>query len=323
MKTTTPVFPSLWDTLKAGLDLTTKHLWLILLPVLLDGLYWLGPRLSIRPVVESFMTLMIEQAAAPEQSASMIEQYEEFQELYAGAINLFSSLNLPLIGVPTLMSGVIPAQTPIQTTTIELDNVGLILLLVGLFSVVGLLLSIVYYSLVAQAVHEEGVHISWLWRKLPHQTMSLALMLMVIGLVGGIFFVPFFCLSLFASYFNITFAFLLAFVGMMPGMTLVLYSFFSPHGVLFYDRPPLSAIRESIALVRAHQSTAVSLFILLYLLSYGMTWLWRLADDGSWLTLVSIVGHGFVSTALAAATFIFYRDRYPTLTVPSSVSQES
>ena len=322
MKTTTPVFPSLWDTLKTGLDLTTKHVWLILLPVLLDGFFWLGPRLSIRPVVESFMTLMVEQAAAPEQSASMIEQYKEFQELYAGAVNLFSSLNLPLIGVPTLMSGAIPAQTPIPTTTIELDNVGLILLLVGLFSVAGLLLSIVYYSLVAQAVHEEGVHISWLWRKLPHQTMSLALMLMVIGLVGGIFFVPFFCLSLFASYFNITFAFLLAFVGMMPGMTLVLYSFFSPHGVLFYDRPPLSAIRESIALVRAHQSTTVSLFVLLYLLSYGMTWLWRLADDGSWLTLVSIVGHGFVSTALAAATFIFYRDRYPTLAGLSPVSQE-
>jgi hypothetical protein len=35
----------------------------------------------------------------------------------------------------------------------------------------------------------------------------------------------------------------------------------------------------------------------------------RWADDGSWLTLGTITGHAFVSTALIVATFLFYRDR--------------
>jgi hypothetical protein len=35
-----------------------------------------------------------------------------------------------------------------------------------------------------------------------------------------------------------------------------------------------------------------------------------LADDGTWITAVGILGHAFVMTSLMTATFIFFRDRY-------------
>lgn len=313
MKTNAPVLPTLWDTFKAGFDLTTKHLWLILIPVLLDGFYWLGPRLSIRPVVASFLTLLTEQAAATNQPSIIIEQYTELWQQFASTFNLFTSLHLPFIGVPGLMAGLTPEKTPLQPQIVELDSLALVMLVVGVLSVVGGLFSLLYYTLVARVVREEKLALSWLWRELPQQVVHMTLILLVIAVTGTIFFVPFLCLAFLFALFVPAFALLLGFAGLMPGMTLVLYSFFSPHGVLFYDRPPLTAIRESIALVKMYQPMVISLFVLLYVVSQGSNLLWRLADDGSWLTLVSILGHGFVSTALAAATFIFYRDRYATL----------
>jgi hypothetical protein len=43
-------------------------------------------------------------------------------------------------------------------------------------------------------------------------------------------------------------------------------------------------------------------------LSEGLDVLWRVPKDASWLTLVGLAGHGFISTGLLAATFIYYRD---------------
>ena len=39
-----------------------------------------------------------------------------------------------------------------------------------------------------------------------------------------------------------------------------------------------------------------------------MDLLWRTPDEASWLMLVGIAGHAFVTTSLLAATFIYYRD---------------
>ena len=44
--------PGLIATLSAGFELTTHHLWLITLPLILDIFYWLGPRLSVQRIVE-------------------------------------------------------------------------------------------------------------------------------------------------------------------------------------------------------------------------------------------------------------------------------
>jgi hypothetical protein len=36
--------------------------------------------------------------------------------------------------------------------------------------------------------------------------------------------------------------------------------------------------------------------------------LWRVPDEKSWLSLVGVAGHAFISTSLLAASFIYYRD---------------
>jgi hypothetical protein len=51
------------------------------------------------------------------------------------------------------------------------------------------------------------------------------------------------------------------------------------------------------------------LFLLIFLIiNQGLNFLWTTPSQGSWLMLVGIAGHAFVSTALLAASFIYYRD---------------
>jgi len=44
------------------------------------------------------------------------------------------------------------------------------------------------------------------------------------------------------------------------------------------------------------------------IISQGLDFLWRTPQENSWLTLIGIAGHAFISTAILATSFIYYRD---------------
>jgi uncharacterized membrane protein YdcZ (DUF606 family) len=51
------------------------------------------------------------------------------------------------------------------------------------------------------------------------------------------------------------------------------------------------------------------LFVLsVILLTTGLNYLWSVPPDDSWMLLVGIAGHAFITTALLAASFVYYRD---------------
>jgi hypothetical protein len=52
------------------------------------------------------------------------------------------------------------------------------------------------------------------------------------------------------------------------------------------------------------------LYITVVVLNFGLGIVWNIPADDSWLLLLGLVGHALVSTALVAATFVFYQDRY-------------
>ena len=49
------------------------------------------------------------------------------------------------------------------------------------------------------------------------------------------------------------------------------------------------------------------MIFLIILIGQGMNVIWNLTEWDSWMTLVSIAGHAFVSSGLLAATFVYYR----------------
>jgi Mn2+/Fe2+ NRAMP family transporter len=97
-------------------------------------------------------------------------------------------------------------------------------------------------------------------------------------------------------------------------MWVVIYLLFSLHAMLWRQQSLTQALRYSIRFIQAFLPTALLLIIICVTALGVMRWLWAAADNGSWLTLVSIFGHAFISTAMVMATFVYFRDREPFFT---------
>jgi hypothetical protein len=278
-------------------------MWLILMPVLLDIFFWLGPRLSIQQIVEESLTIFAEEPAV----ASSVDQVLSL----APQINLFTSLSIPLLGIPALMGGAMPSAAPVEPAVYGVDSALIWFLLLMAFSLVGLLLSTLYLGLIARSIQPPESRLAT-GRFLPALVRA-GLRLFGLGiafvLLAFLVSLPLLPIGLILAFFSST----LFVVVMITAVILVaFYLSLAVPGILLSYRPLLPAILESFHLVRSNISSIVGFYLVTIVISNGMNLLWHMADDGSWITLISIAGHGFVSTSLVAAVFIYYRDRYIT-----------
>ena len=49
--------PSLVETISQGFGAVNRRLWVLAIPFALDLFYWLGPRLSVQPLIDQFARL--------------------------------------------------------------------------------------------------------------------------------------------------------------------------------------------------------------------------------------------------------------------------
>ncbi len=297
--------PGVKATLAAGFDLTTKHLWLILLPVLLDMFLWLGPRLSVRPLIEQFLAFW----PADPNLEVVVEQMRQV----APYTNLFTFLSLPLVGVPVLLAGIAPQNTPVAVAVMEIDSPAAWFGYLVLLLLAGLLLTAVYYTLVAYVV---GKGSQQYYLGLAQFARHVARIFGTFFLVGVLFFL--FLLILYLPLSLVTFlvsllspilGLLVILAGAVLVMWVILAAFFLPQSVALYGRSPKQAIWDSVILIRRHGATVMGLILAFIILNSLLDQVLLLTFDGSWMTAVSILAHAFVSTSLLTATFIFYRDR--------------
>ena len=304
-KEKTAQLPSIWATIAAGFDVTAKHFWLILIPVLLDSFLWLGPRLSIRLLLERLVVFWQQESAAV--SGLNVDTLMAL----APRTNLLTSLSVPVVGVPALMVGLTPEKTPLPTTLIELENGGLVFVLFVLFSVLGLLLTAVYMTLTASVIRQTPVRqalgklvVNWL------KLMGLIVTLLIFAMMV---YIPVVIVGVLVALVSQGLASVVLLAGPVLILWVAVYLVFAPHGIFVNGRPLGRAMIESLQMMRYFLLSAVTLLLVVILIGQSVDWLLLLADDGSWLTWFGIWGHAFVSTALLAATFIFYRDRYNSL----------
>lgn len=293
--------PGIIATLTAGFEFTAAHIWLVVLPCLLDIFYWLGPRMSIERLADRSLTFMLQEPATEEAAAQLLE--------LASQVNLFTTLSVPLIGVPALMGGAIPEKTPLPAQVHQVDGMLFWLLIFVGLTLLGLLLSAIYLNLISlfmkpvEARSEGPLAFTAGVFKSTFRLIGLGLIFLVL-----LFFVWLPLLPI---------AFL---VGLLAGGLFVLVMFagfalvatylsLSVPGIVLNGRPLLRSVWESVKLVHRNIIQTVNLLVVVVLISGGTNLLWHMADDGSWLTLVSIVGHAFISTALVVAIFVFYNER--------------
>jgi hypothetical protein len=91
-------------------------------------------------------------------------------------------------------------------------------------------------------------------------------------------------------------------------MWVIVPLFFWPHGVFIKKQNVITSIISSVQMARFTLPTSSMFVLTVFLLSFGLNFLWSIPPEDSWITFLAIFGHSFVTTALLAGSFIYYRD---------------
>jgi hypothetical protein len=302
--------PNLIKALRTGFDAITNHLGLILLPMAVDLFLWFGPHLQIKTLLESILQQISTFAVT---SAGESQEALELSQAYwaeaAQRINLFAILRTLPVGVPSLMASRQPIATPLGNPQIwEVTSLGAVMGIWVLLSLAGLAVGTFYFMVVAQASLSNKI--SWRSTLANWPAASLKVLLLALlwlGLFIAISF-PASCL--------ITLVALTGFGGstlpflIFGGIALWLFFplIFSPHGIFANQRTMWGSVSDSVRLTRLTLPTTGLILIIFLVISEGTDLLWNIPEDASWLTLLALTGHAFITTGLLAASFVYYRD---------------
>jgi hypothetical protein len=313
--------------LTAGFDMVGRNLLVVALPVALDLFLWLGPRVSVGPLVRALVRLLRAQSPADADAARQVAQATSLLEQFGTQFNLLSVISgIPILQIPSLLArrasgGGSPLGDP---RVFSLSSfLALIPWWVALVSV-GLVLGFLYLNEVAHQVKTpeagpsgndaettEGGRIgadnslrASMWKFLRFVLFALGL------LVVGSVVVP---LWLLIVALGTAIAQPLGILVWVTGVGFIGYAalhlIFVVPSLLVGERRLLRAIGESVLLTRANLFSVFGLVILAMVIYEGLGYAWALPVNDSWALLVGIVGNAFVATGLTSAAFVFYRDR--------------
>jgi hypothetical protein len=300
-----PPPPRLFASLMAGFDSVANHVVVILPPVILDLFLWLGPHLSLKqfvqPVIDSLTTLA--NSSLIKLNVTDVVTVQKLYTDFFSRFNLFSILRTFPVGTTSLLNFQMPTQNPFGTAqSIDVGSFIGILDWAILLIFLGWLMGAVYYYWVATVSLKTEGHL--LLRSMKQVVL---LSLIWVGLLI-LFGLP---SLLFLSVVTIISPILgqvVLFIGAILLIWLVMPIFFSSHGIFSQQMNAFHAILASLRMVRFTLPNT-GLFILIFLIvNQGLGFLWDTPPLNSWWMLVGIIGHAFISTALLAASFVYYRD---------------
>ena len=314
-------------------------MWLIALPVLVDLLLWLGPRLSASPLAEVAISLLKVPTALGLMTHNQLFEMTDFLASLGERITLFSFLGLvPMLNVPSLLAGrsngppmgmVSPLGRPQE---IPVSGAGVLLGWWAVLIPLGLLLGFVYLNGLARWVLKGrpakqsrkrrplavGVSSSssgeelgalqvrnWRWKLTRILVFELGLCAL------AMFFVPpwMWLWSATARSSGPVAAELLVHFSWGLVLYVAMHLLFVIPGVLVGGRGLWRAVWESIAILHTQSLSVLGLVLLVMLIQGGLSRVWLLPGLDSWALLVGILGNGCIVTGLMAAVFVFYRER--------------
>jgi hypothetical protein len=323
----------------AGFETLGHNLWPLLFPLGIDLFLWLGPQLSVAPLMEWFISFSrTTQSTFDPQIGEVLEQFGE-------QFNLFSLLNVvPFLSVPTLLSQHAPgAISPLgQRLALPVGNALVLIVWAIVLIPVGLVLGSVYLNALASSVHSARGGVPAPAATIPAASkaedttedvaagaaaarqgdrpamialttiLKLIRVLTFSGILVGLSMLLF-PIWMFVVGLAMSIAEILGLLlwGLCIGIAgfVVLHLLFVVHGVLLGERRLLRAIVESVALIRLNFASSAGLAILAILIYKGLGYIWALPAGNSWLLFLGILCNSGIATALVAATFVFYQER--------------
>jgi hypothetical protein len=330
------------DSLTKGFQSVHRRWWLLLIPVLLDAFLWIGPQASIETlvpdIVQSLEAYTSSLPSSPDGTVDTAEMLDEIQAGIASRYNGFSALRVGILGVPSLlmwggtllgssssyemlwviflgmfdMTDVLVSVSDasfVHPPVWQLSNVFVWLLSLLAITAIGIGIGSVYVTSISSSL-EEPSESALFWRRVLRfgarlvffwivRTVALVAVGFPLGMILIVVILLWEPLGLF-----------LAMLVLSLLMWAAFYTIFVVASLAVNDVSIWRAIWNSFNVVLRNFWATFGLFILINLIGGGLTILWQQLSKGSLLTFVGIVGNAYIGTALVAASFLFYLDRY-------------
>jgi len=300
--------PRLIPTLVAGFNTVASHIGLILIPLLLDLVLWLGPKIKIKTLVQpgadSFFSYL-QTMATPESQQQAKETIKMIQEVLAN-YNLGTVIRTIPVGVPSLLAREVTVGSPLTTNIIyEAPSVVFVVLVVLALILVGFFLGTLYFNSLARYTVTPVLpnNSKKLFTQFGQNIVTALILLTMLIIVA----VPGSMILTVTSMISPIIAEFLMLMAMFALIWLVVPLIFAPHGIYVLNQKAYPSMLLSIRMVRYFLPNAGMYVMTSALISEGLNYLWSMPEATSWLTLVGIFGHAFIVTALLAASFIYYR----------------
>ena len=300
--------PRLIVSFLVGFNAVTNHIQLILFPLVLDLLLWFGPHLRLKeligPVINEMNTTLT-QMTTPDMS-QLVQTAKDTWLSTVEHFNLLSSLRTYPIGIPSLYASIGPILTPIGPARVyEMPNAGISLGLWVLITLVGIIGGSLYFNEIARITGpEQGIvpfkRIFWQFV----QSVLLGILLIVILMV---IMIPASILVSILTMINPVLAQIAVLLLSIVVLWLLIPLVFSAHGIFAFKQNAFVSILLSVRMVRYFLPTTGLFLLLVVLISQGLDVLWRVPPESSWMALVGILGHAFITTGLLSASFVYYR----------------
>lgn len=304
------------ETLSAGFDRVTRHLWLILIPALVDVAIWMGPRLSISRLSQRAIAALPsvqELGAQYQQSVAMFQ--DVLIDLGAG-VNLLSLLSMRALGLRSLTGIAQPQSIPFAAAQriIEMQSWSELAATSVALTLLGLLIGCVFLSWIAQDVRDEGLSFPRTlqlsgrsWARLV--ALGLAAALIVVAAVLAVSF-GYTLLAVLSPQLAAVVMSLFAIASLWLSAYASIVFFFTVRALFVSNMGVLRSVWSGLNILHRNFLSALGFLLLVYVIEAGLHYIWRELAVSIAGTLVGILGNAYISTGLVMASFIFYRDRF-------------
>jgi len=319
--------PRLIQSLAGGFNAVANHIHLILLPVALDMLLWFGPHVRLKTLVEPVMVEFVRFARSTStgQNRQLWEGMENLWSQFLDVFNLTSLLSTFPVGVPALMGGQSPMETPVGTPAIiEAGSLLQVVFSWITLTLAGLALGTIYFAAIARCSASTAKEIECA-SNLPQrasggrvpplkidvlawQVIQVVLMVIILFFILMLVMIPTVLMTSFVFLLSPLLAQFILLMIIFSAVWLLVPLIFSPHGIFLCGLNVLNAMLSSTRVVRIAMPGTGLFLVVAVILYQGLGVLWRVPPDNSWMALIGILGHAFISTGLLAASFIYYRN---------------
>ncbi|MBI3741509.1 MAG: hypothetical protein HY257_07105, partial [Chloroflexi bacterium] len=228
------------------------------------------------------------------------DAFKKSLELAGQNLNLFEFLGIAMPGILSVEGAPAAGVSPRQTLFAVSDAPSLIVI-AGLFSLIGLFLVAIYLESIAR-----GVRVQTQFASVMKLFVHVTAFVLLLAMMGAFIAVPFLIGAALVAPFSAALGSFLVMLIFLVIVWALLYLSFAIPAIFVSGANALQAIANSIVIFRVNFRQAMGLVLLIYLIQTGFSVVWDQIGVSEWGIALDMIANAFLASGLVAAVMLFY-----------------